>query len=93
MRKMAGSPPLDLPLATPWKNSCLRSWYGPSGCDTDDANQGHRQEFFQKRVPGGSEAIFSFLRGGGGLTPLFGRFNGQNKRIFGPGGAMVPPCQ
>ena len=36
-------------------------------------------------APGeGSPAIFQFP--GGGSTQLFGRFNGQNERIFGPGG-------
>ena len=38
----------------------------------------------------GSPAIFQFP-GGGGSTPIFGRFNGQNERIFGPGGGHGPP--
>ena len=36
----------------------------------------------------GSPAIFQFPWGGGS-TPIFGRFNGQNERILGQG----PPCQ
>ena len=36
----------------------------------------------------GSPAIFQFP--GGGSTTIFGRFNGQNERIFGPGGGMAP---
>ena len=40
-------------------------------------------------APGeGSPAIFKFP--GGGSTPIFGRFNGQNERSFGPGGRMAP---
>ena len=41
-------------------------------------------------VPGeGFPAIFQFPGGWGGSTPIFGCFNGQNERIFGPGG-MAP---
>ena len=58
--------------------------------------QGRRQEFFQGRALGGSRgglpAIFQFPGGGGGSTPIFGRFNGQNERIFRPGGGHGPPC-
>ena len=56
--------------------------------------QGRRQEFFQMRAPGESRgelpAIFQIPGGGGGSTPMFGGFNGQNERIFGPGGRGSP---
>ena len=44
-------------------------------------------------APGeGSQPFFNF-QGGGGSTPIFCRFNGQNERIFGPeGGGHGPPC-
>ena len=42
-------------------------------------------------APGeGSPAIFQFPEGGGS-TPIFGHFNGQNEIIVGPGG-HGPPC-
>ena len=41
-----------------------------------------------RNFPGeGSPAIFQYP---GGLNPDFGRFNGQNERIFGPEGQT--PC-
>ena len=44
--------------------------------------------FYRGGLPGtpgeGSPAIFQFS--GGCSTPIFGRFNGQTERIFGPGG-------
>ena len=56
--------------------------------------QGRRQKFFQGRALGGSRgglpSHFPISRGGGS-TPIFGRFNGQNERIFRPGGGPCPP--
>ena len=39
---------------------------------------------------GGLPAIFQIQ--GGGSTPIFDRFYGQNERIFGPGGAWLSPA-
>ena len=52
------------------------------------AGQGRRQEFFQGRAP----SHFSNSRGGGS-TPSFNRFNGQNEKNFGSGNHNPPyPC-
>ena len=54
----------------------------------DYQKQGRRQEYFKGRALGGSRGglpSYSSISRGGSWTPIFGRFNGQNERIFGPG--------
>ena len=65
-----------------------------SVCDFCRAPKGVARNFSRGGLSGasgeGSPAVFQFP--GGSSTPIFGRFNGQNERIFGPGGGHGPPC-
>ena len=51
------------------------------------------RNFSRGGLPGAREPFYSFQVVARCSTPIFGRFNGQNERIFGPGGGHDPPYQ
>ena len=56
---------------------------------TDCHYEGRRQNFSgegSRGLQGRAAQPFFDFQGGGGSIPNFCRFNGQNERIFGPGG-------
>ena len=70
-------------------------WFRPGALtelqlQTPSPSKGVARKFSRRGLSGalgeGSPAIFQFPGGKGGSTSFFGRFNGQNERIFGPGG-------
>ena len=51
------------------------------------------RNFSKGGLPGARQPFYSFQVVARCSTPIFGRFNGQNERIFGPVGGHDPPYQ
>ena len=68
-------------MRTPW----LLIWEGDKGVGKNFSRGGLR--LVQWRAP--TQFSNSRVGRGGGCTPIFGRFNGQNEWMFGPGGMAL----